>query len=69
MIVFGSFAEDRVKSINFDIDIAVDSTEYYKLVAHCLKNDFKIDLIDLSAINPHIKKEILKYGKIIYEKE
>ncbi len=69
IILYGSLAENRVTSINFDIDLAVKSKKYYKLVARTFESDFKIDLIDLDVIHPLIKKNILKQGKMLYEKK
>jgi len=68
MILFGSLAENRVKSIHFDIDIAVKSKKYYQLVGRALQSEFKVDVIDLETIHESIKISIEKYGRIIYEK-
>ncbi len=66
MILFGSLAENRVKSIHFDIDIAVKSKKYYQLVGRALQSEFKVDVIDLETIHESIKMSIEKYGRLIY---
>ena len=68
MILFGSLAEDNIKALDFDIDIAVKSKKYYQLVSRALESEFKIDVIDLDVIHKEIKKSIIKNGKVIYEK-
>ena len=69
MICFGSLAKNNIDSINFDIDIAVKSNKYYQLVSRAMKSEFKIDVIDLDSIHHKIKENIVKYGKVIYEKK
>ena len=68
IILFGSLAEGEINSIGFDIDIAVKSKKYYQLVGKALQSEFKVDIIDLDTIHKKIKDNILKTGRIIYEK-
>ena len=68
MILYGSLAEERIRSIHFDIDIAVKSNKYFQLVGRALQSRFKIDLVDLEVVDERIKKSIFKYGRFIYEK-
>lgn len=68
IILFGSLAEESIESINFDIDIAVKSEKYYQLVGRALQSEFKIDVVDLDSVHERIKKNIIQYGKVIYEK-
>lgn len=69
MILFGSLAENNIDSTEFDIDIAVKSEKYYQLIGRALQSQFKVDVIDLESIHSLIKKNILKTGKVIYEKK
>lgn len=69
MICFGSLAKNNIESINFDIDIAVKSKKYYQLVSRAMKSEFKVDVIDLDSIHNKIKENIIKYGKVVYEKK
>jgi len=69
MVLFGSLAESNIDSINFDIDIAVKSKKYYRLVGRALESQFKIDVIDLDTIHENIRKVINEHGKVIYEKK
>ncbi len=69
IILFGSLAENNVRSFNFDIDIAVQSKKYYCLVGIALQSSFKVDVVDLDTVHENIKKNILKYGKTIYEQK
>ncbi len=69
MILFGSLPEDVIGSIDFDIDIAVQSKKYYQLVSRALQSDFKVDVVDLDSIHERIKKAIIENGRVIYEKK
>jgi len=69
IVLFGSLAEDRVFSIDFDIDLAVRSEEYLQLVGCGLKSCFRVDVVDLDHVADPIKSSIEKYGKILYEKK
>ena len=69
IVLFGSLAEDRVFSIDFDIDLAVRSEEYLQLVGCGLKSSFRVDVVDLDHVADPIKSSIEKYGKILYEKK
>lgn len=68
MICFGSLAKNNIESIKFDIDIAVKSKKYYQLVSRAMNSDFKVDVVDLDSIHYKIKENIIKYGRVIYEK-
>lgn len=68
MILFGSLVKKDIGYINFDIDIGLRSKKYYQLVGRALDSDFKVDVVDLDSVNERIKDEILKNGKVIYEK-
>ncbi len=67
IVLFGSLAENRINSIDFDIDIAVLSDKYYLLTARALESDFKVDVVDLDTVNKLIKENIIKNGKVVYE--
>ena len=68
IILFGSLAEESIESVNFDIDIAVKSAKYYQLVSRVLQSEFKVDVVDLDSVHERIRKNIIQYGKVIYEK-
>ena len=69
LVLFGSLAEGRVNTLHFDIDLAVDSALYMKLLSRSLDSQFTVDLIDLNNVRPYILAEIEKYGKILHEKK
>lgn len=69
IVLFGSLAENRVVSLNFDIDLAVCSNHFLKLVACGLKSPFRVDVVDLERVTEGIKQSISKYGKVLYEKK
>ena len=69
IVLFGSLAEDDVFSIHFDIDLAVRSEKYLKLVSCGLSSSFPVDVVDLDHVAQPIRASIEKYGKILYEKK
>ncbi len=68
VILFGSLAEDRVTSLAFDIDLAVDCTPeaYLRLVTIGLDSGFKVDVVELATASPPLKHAILEHGKVIW---
>jgi predicted nucleotidyltransferase len=69
IVFFGSLAEDNVFSSHFDIDLAVRSEQYLKLVSCSLNSSFPVDVVDLDHVAAPIRASIERYGKIIYEKK
>ena len=69
IVLFGSLAEGTVFSLHFDIDLAVCSQEYLKLIGCGLKSSFPVDVVDLDHVPEPYKASIEKYGKILYEKK
>ena len=67
VILFGSLAEGTVSSENFDIDLAVESKEYLRLVSLGLDSDFKVDVVELAALPESYKERIMKKGVVLYE--
>ena len=70
VVLFGSLAKGSVKSLKFDIDLAVQCTndKFYSLVATALDSDFKVDVLDLDAMDNEFRTLILKDGIVLYEK-
>ena len=69
IVLFGSLAEGSVRREHFDIDVAVRSGKYLRLVAWALDQSFKIDLIDLDSARPHIAERIRNRGQVLYAAE
>ena len=69
IILFGSLAEENVFSSHFDIDLAVRSEQYIKLVSCGLNSSFQVDVVDLDYVTAPIRASIEKYGKTVYEKK
>lgn len=66
VVLFGSLARNEVKRIDFDIDLAVDSDRYSRLLGIALESVFKVDLIDLVAASSYIKRSVRREGKEHY---
>lgn len=71
VILFGSLAGQRVRSAEFDIDLAVRCSpdKFLLLVGATLDSDFKIDLIDLTSTSQTFRQFILAEGVVLYEKQ
>ena len=66
LILFGSLAENRVHSVNFDIDIAFEGTKYLECLSIAMQSYFKVDLIDLKTVRSGIRNEIEQYGEVLF---
>lgn len=64
--LFGSLARDSVRSPEFDIDLAVDSSRYMTLLGIALDSGFKVDLVDLSTASRYIRDAVDRDGVEIY---
>ena len=64
VILFGSLAKNRVRSVNFDIDLAVQGSQdkFLSLVACTLDREFKVDIVDLNSVNPTWREFIQREG-------
>jgi predicted nucleotidyltransferase len=68
IILFGSLAEERVNRLDFDIDLAVRSAKYMRLLSVTLDSPFKVDCVDLDNARDWLLRDIEKYGRVIHEK-
>ncbi|TVR62526.1 MAG: nucleotidyltransferase domain-containing protein [Spirochaetaceae bacterium] len=66
IVLFGSLAKGSVKRLSFDIDLAVESDEYMRLLDIALDSDFKVDLVDLTFCSQYIAIAIEQHGKELY---
>lgn len=68
LFLFRSLAENRFQDVR-DIDIAVRSDKFYKVAAYLSRQAAPIDVVDLDDVYPHIRERILKFGRVLYERE
>lgn len=66
VVVFGSLATGRLKRVEFDIDMAVDSHRYLDLLGPALDSAFNVDLVDLAQARSHIREAILRDGVEVF---
>lgn len=66
IILFGSLARDEVKSVRFDIDLAVDSEKYLDLVGIALDSSFEVDLVNFKTATGYIRTAVQTDGKVLY---
>jgi predicted nucleotidyltransferase len=67
IVLFGSLAKGTPKSEDFDIDIAVRSSRYLKIVSWALDQEWKIDVADLDSVDRTILHGIEQGGEALYE--
>ncbi|HOV37549.1 MAG TPA: nucleotidyltransferase domain-containing protein [Spirochaetales bacterium] len=68
IILFGSLARGMPKREDFDIDIGVRSDRYFALVGWALRQEWKIDVVDLDSISESFLEDIESKGVVLYEK-
>jgi len=70
VILFGSLAKKTVRSINFDIDLAVRCSpdKFLRLVGAAFNSEFAVDVVDLDTVNQALRQFILSDGIVLYEK-
>ena len=69
VVLFGSLATGNLGSREPDIDLAVDSPQYLRLVSIALDSRFKVDVVDLPNASPMISRAVEQHGRIMYERE
>ncbi len=69
VVLFGSLATGNLGNREPDIDLAVDSPQYLRLVAIALDSPFKVDVIDLPNARPVISRAVEHHGTVMYERE
>ncbi len=67
IVLFGSVASGDPTRLDFDIDVAVDSDLYVRLVDWALDQSWKIDLVDLERVGNALRQEIGTKGQVLYE--
>ena len=69
IVLFGSLARGSVERLDFDIDVAVESSRYMDLLGTALDSDFKIDLIDLTSASRYIRQSVDRDGVELFRAE
>ena len=69
VVLFGSLATGDLGNREPDIDLAVDSPQYLRLVSIALDSPFKVDVVDLPNASPVISRAVERDGRVMYERE
>ena len=69
VVLFGSLATGDLGNREPDVDLAVDSPQYLRLVSIGLDSPFKVDVVDLPNASPVISRAVEHHGRIMYERE
>jgi predicted nucleotidyltransferase len=62
VILFGSVAEDSVRSEDFDIDFAIQGGDVYRVEDIVADSAFDVDVADLARLPEHLKARIAERG-------
>lgn len=60
--LFGSTATGNVKSLNFDIDLAIEGGSSALAMEAAASSHFAVDIVDFAQLPSHIKERILLEG-------
>ena len=66
IVLFGSLAE-REEGIVRDIDLAIESTDFFRASGWLLSLPEAIDVVDLNELDPHILERVETKGRVLYE--
>ena len=69
VVLFGSLATGDLGNREPDVDLAVDSPQYLRLVSIALDSTFKVDVVDLPNASPVISRAVERDGRVMYERE
>lgn len=69
VVLFGSLASGDLGNREPDVDLAVDSPQYLRLVSIALDSPFKVDVVDLPNASPVISRAVERDGRLMYERE
>lgn len=65
VILFGSLAEDRVRSESFDIDLAISGGDLIECILLAEKSPFKVDVVDLKLLPESMRTNVRKHGVVL----
>jgi predicted nucleotidyltransferase len=69
VVLFGSLARGDAKRLEFDIDLAVESSRFTDLLGIAMDSEFKVDLVDLACASPYILKSVDREGVVVFRAE
>lgn len=65
IILFGSLCEDGPRRKGFDIDLAIDGGDVFKAMDAADDSPFKVDIVRLDRLPPHIRHRIETRGIVL----
>ena len=69
IVLFGSLARGVPEREDFDIDIAVRTKRYFALVTWALKQEWKIDVVDLDELEGTSLNDVEEKGLTLFERK
>ena len=67
VFLFGSLAEDRVRSLSFDIDLAAEGGDLLRCILIAEKSEFHVDVVALESLPEAMRAGVESHGVVLYE--
>jgi predicted nucleotidyltransferase len=67
--VFGSVAQGTVRSLDFDIDLAVEGGDVDVAMDVASTSAFPVDVVDLDRAPEHLRRSVLERGSLLLQRK
>jgi len=65
VILFGSLAEGEPRNAEFDIDLAIDGGDLYRVLDCTEASEFEVDVVQLDRVAEHVLARIRSRGVVL----
>jgi len=67
--LFGSVAKQTVRSLSFDIDIAVEGGDVDTAMDVAESSSFRVDILDLDHAPEHLRSSVFQQGVLLFDRQ
>ena len=67
VVLFGSLAEGSPRSLQFDIDLALDGGDVYVAMEVAESSSWSVDIADLERLPEHVQLSVARDGRVLYQ--
>lgn len=68
VVLFGSVATGRVRTLDFDIDLAIEGGDVLQAWRIADASSFAVDVVDLNDVSPGFRAVVEQRGEVLYER-
>ena len=68
VLLFGSVAGGRVRTLDFDIDLAIEGGDVLQAWRIADESSYAVDVVDLDDVSPAFRAAVEKRGEVLYER-